>query len=104
MSYGSDTLDALDALARSHGPLIVAVTVAILVWLASIALTGWAANRRNRDGGNWATLAMFLGPAAFVVLIVMPKPKRGPALSPLWAKLESTEPAANRSAGEEGAS
>jgi hypothetical protein len=92
VSYGSDTLAALDALARSNGPFIVAVTLVILVWLASIALTGWLAGRRNREGGNWSSLAMFLGPFALLALLLLRKPEKRPALTPLWDQLERREP------------
>lgn len=88
MSYGSDTLGALDALARANGPFVVAVTIIVLVWLASIGLTGWLAGRRNREGGNWSSLAMFFGPFALLALLVLRKPDKGPALSPLWEQLE----------------
>jgi uncharacterized protein (DUF983 family) len=94
VSYGSDTLAALEALARSNGPLIVAVTVVILVWLGSIAVVGWLADRRNREGGNWATLAMFFGPFAILALLVLAKPAKGPALTPLWAQIERQKPGA----------
>jgi hypothetical protein len=93
VSYGSDTLGALDALARSNGPFIVTVTVIVLVWLASIGLTGWLAARRNREGGNWSSLAMFFGPFALVALLLLRKPAKGPALSPLWEQLERRDAA-----------
>jgi hypothetical protein len=91
VSYGSDTLATLEALARAHGPLIVAITVFLVAWFTIMGVTGWLAGRRNREGGIWSVAALFLGPLALIALLLLPKPAKGPALSPLWAQLEREE-------------
>ena len=82
------TFEEFDSLARTSGPIIVAVTVFLIVWFSIMAITGWLAGRRNREGGLWAAFAFFAGPIALIALLLMPRSERKPALSPLWAELE----------------
>lgn len=70
------------------GPFIVAVTVFLIVWFTIMAVTGWLAGRRNRDGGLWAAFAFIGGPIALLALLLLPRREKKPALSPLWAQLE----------------
>ena len=78
----------LDALAAANGPFIVAVTVFLIVWFSIMAVTGWLAGRRNRESGLWAAFAFFTGPLALLALLLLPRPEKEQALSPLWAQLE----------------
>ena len=88
-------VDDLRIEAYINGPFITAVTVFLIVWFTIMAVTGWLAGRRNRESGLCAVLAFFSGPIALVVLLLMSKPDRRPALSPLWAELErSADPPA----------
>ena len=86
MSFGD-----LDAQARINGPFITAVAVFLLVWFSIMAVTGWLAGRRNREGGLWAAIAFFLGPIALLALLLIGRSARKPALSPLWRQLEDSE-------------
>jgi hypothetical protein len=78
----------LEAMAAANGPLIVAVTVFLIVWFTIMAVTGWLAARRNREGGLWAAFAFFGGPLALIALLLLPRREHKPSLSPLWAQLE----------------
>lgn len=92
-------LGDLEAAAAANGPLITAVTVFLIAWFTIMALTGWLAGRRNREGGLWAVFALFGGPIALLAVLLM-KPKREkPALSPLWAQLEGPDRNAGDAAG-----
>ena len=53
-----------------------------------MAVTGWLAGRRNRESGLWAAFALLGGPIALLALLLLPRPERKPALSPLWEQLE----------------
>ncbi|HET9853181.1 MAG TPA: hypothetical protein VFP56_11860 [Candidatus Limnocylindrales bacterium] len=86
-------LGDLDAAARLNGPFITAVAVLLIVWFSIMALTGWLAGRRNREGGLWAAFALFFGPVALLTLLLMSRPDEKPAMSPLWAQLEEKESA-----------
>ena len=83
----------LEAAAYINGPFITAVTVFLIVWFTIMAVTGWLAARRNREGGLWAAFAFFFGPLALVTLLLMPRQDKKPALSPLWRQLDESEPA-----------
>ena len=85
------SIGGLDAAAYINGPLITAVTVFLIVWFTIMAVTGWLAGRRNRDGGLWAAFALFFGPIALITLLLMPRQQKEPALSPLWQQLEERE-------------
>ena len=84
----STGLGDLDAAAAAMGPFIVAVTVFLIVWFTIMAVTGWLAGRRNRDGGLWAAFAFIGGPIALLALLLLPRREKKPALSPLWEQLE----------------
>ena len=85
MSIGSGELDGL---ARLSGPFLTAVAVFLVAWFSIVALTGWLAGRRNRESGLWAAFALFTGPIALGALLLLPRPSKKPAMSPLWAQLE----------------
>ena len=87
------TFGDLDAQAYINGPFITAVAVFLVVWFSIMAVTGWLAGRRNREGGLWAAIAFFLGPIALLALLVMGGSDKKPALSPLWQQLEDSESA-----------
>jgi hypothetical protein len=60
-------------------PIIASV---VLGWFVNMALTGWLASRKGRDGGLWVVAAIFLGPIALLIVLVAPRrPPRvgGPA-------------------------
>ena len=86
MSFGE-----LDALANANGPFITAVAVFLLVWFTIMAVTGWLAGRRNREGGLWAAIAFFFGPVALLALLLIGRSEKKPALSPLWQQLEESD-------------
>jgi hypothetical protein len=90
----SEGFDWLQSTAAAQGPWITAVTVFLIVWFAIVAITGWLAARRNREGGLWAALALFIGPIALGLLLWLPRRAERPALSPLWEQLEAKESAA----------
>ncbi len=81
----------LDAMAAAQGPFIVAVIVFLIVWFTIMALTGWLAGRRNREGGLWAAVAFFAGPLALITLLLLPRREQQPSLSPLWEHLEQKD-------------
>ena len=81
-------LGGLETLAAEQGPFIVAVTVFLIVWFTIVAITGWLAGRRNREGGLWAAFALFFGPFVLLALLLMPRREKKPSLSPLWEELE----------------
>ena len=74
------------------GPFITAVAVFLVVWFSIMAVTGWLAGRRNRDGGLWAAMAFFFGPIALLALVLIGPSEKKPALSPLWQQLEDSDP------------
>jgi hypothetical protein len=80
--------DWLDSTAAAQGPFITAVTTFLIVWFTIVAITGWLAARRNREGGLWAAFALFTGPVALIVLLLLKRPEKKPSMSPLWAQLE----------------
>ena len=79
---------SLESAAAANGPLITAVTVFLIVWFTIMAVTGWLAGRRNREGGLWAAFALLGGPIALLALLLLPRRDKKPALSPLWEQLE----------------
>jgi ATP/ADP translocase len=81
----------LQAAAAAQGPFITAVTVFLIAWFTIMAITGWLAGRRNREGGLWAAFAFFAGPFALIALLLLPPKQAKPALSPLWAQLEERD-------------
>ena len=85
------TIGGLDGEASLNGPFITAVTVFLIVWFTIMAVTGWLAGRRNREGGLWAAFAFFFGPIALLTLLLMPRQDKKPALSPLWQQLEESQ-------------
>ena len=78
----------LQGAAAANGPFITAVAIFLIAWFSIVAVTGWLAVRRNREGGLWAAFALFFGPIALLALLLRAPSKKKPALSPLWEKLE----------------
>lgn len=89
----------LDGMARISGPILTAVAVFLIVWFSIMAVTGWLAGRRNREGGLWAAFAFFVGPIALLALLLLPPKQHKPALSPLWAQLEEAGEQARKAGG-----
>lgn len=81
----------LQGAAAANGPLITAVAIFLVVWFSIVAITGWLAGRRNREGGLWAAFALFFGPIALLALLLRAPNEKKPAMSPLWAQLEESE-------------
>jgi hypothetical protein len=92
----------LQAAAAANGPFITAVTIFLIAWFTNMAVTGWLAGRRNREGGLWAAFAFFAGPLALLALLALPRKKTKPALSPLWAQHEESAVDTSNSAPEGG--
>ncbi|HEX3265440.1 MAG TPA: hypothetical protein VHR16_07205 [Candidatus Limnocylindrales bacterium] len=82
----------LDSEARLNGPFLTAVAIFLVVWFTMMAVTGWLAARKNREGGLWAAVAFFLGPIALLAVVLLPKREQRQSLSPLWEQLEQREP------------
>jgi hypothetical protein len=53
------------------------VATLLVVWFANMALTGWLAARKGREGGYWAVIALFIGPIALLAILL--KPRQDPA-------------------------
>ena len=66
------------------------VATLLLVWFANMALTGWLAARKGRDGGYWAVIALFLGPIALIAIVL--KPRQEPIPESEAARLAATAP------------
>ena len=86
----------LQAAATAQGPFITAVAIFLILWFTNMAMTGWLAGRRTREGGLWAAFAFFAGPLALMALLLLPRKATKPSLSPLWAQLEAQSNAATR--------
>jgi hypothetical protein len=69
---------------------LVAVGKILLLWFVNMALTGWLAVRKGRDGGLWAVIAFFTGPIALIALLL--KPKKDPIPEAEAARLELASP------------
>jgi hypothetical protein len=52
---------------------VALVAEILLVWFVIVAVTGWLARRRGRDGGLWAVIALFTGPFALAALLLKPR-------------------------------
>jgi hypothetical protein len=52
---------------------VALVAEILLVWFVIMAVTGWLARRRGRDGGLWAVVALFTGPFALAALLLKPR-------------------------------
>jgi hypothetical protein len=52
---------------------VALVAEILLVWFVNMAVTGWLARRRGRDGGLWAVIALFTGPFALAALLFKPR-------------------------------
>jgi hypothetical protein len=50
----------------------------LLGWVVNMALTGWLASRKGRDGGLWVLAALFLGPIALLVVFLAPRKPENP--------------------------
>jgi len=92
----SPNFDDLEAAAAANGPVIVAVTMFLIVWFTIMAVTGWLAGRRNREGGLWAAVAFFFGPFALLAVLLLPPRRQKQSLSPLWEKLELEDDVASK--------
>jgi hypothetical protein len=55
---------------------MTAISVAVLVTLASMYLAGALANRRGRSVKNWVWIAALLGPFALALLFLLPPAHR----------------------------
>ena len=55
-----------------EGPLLPVAFVLVL-WFTNMALTGWLAGRKGRGDGDWALLALVLGPIALALVILLPR-------------------------------
>lgn len=72
MRTGPGWITISDALAAAL-PIIAAIG---LLWFANMALTGWLAERRGREGGLWVVFATLLGPIALLALLAAPRKVR----------------------------
>jgi hypothetical protein len=52
---------------------LVFVGKILLLWFVNMAITGWLAGRRGRDGGLWAVIAFFTGPFALLAVVILPR-------------------------------
>ena len=78
MSFGSGSFGFSEELI-----VVIQVFAAFLVvWFTNMALTGWLASRRGRDGGPWAVGAFFVGPVALVSVLALPRKPRAPENEP----------------------
>lgn len=66
------------------------VAVILFLWFVNMALTGWLAVRKGRDGGFWAVIALFIGPIALISILL--KPRQDPLPESEAARLEATAP------------
>jgi hypothetical protein len=69
---------------------LVFVGKILLLWFVNMAITGWLAGRRGRDGGLWAVIAFFTGPIALIALLL--KPKKDPIPEAEAARLDLAPP------------
>jgi hypothetical protein len=44
--------------------------ILLVVWFSIMAVTGWLAGRKGREGGMWAVLALFTGPFALAAVLL----------------------------------
>jgi hypothetical protein len=65
--------------------LMLTLGAVIVVWFSCVALAGWLATRRGRDDGLWAAIAMFVGPIAPLILLVLPRRERADPLDEMPA-------------------
>jgi len=54
------------------------VATLLVVWFANMALTGWLAARKGREGGYWAVIALFTGPIALIAILLKPRQEPPP--------------------------
>ena len=55
------------------GEVLVPIAAFLVVWFTIMALTGWLAGKRGRSSGDWALLALVLGPVALLLVLVLPR-------------------------------
>jgi hypothetical protein len=49
------------------------VALFLVVWFTIMAVTGWLAGRKRRGSGNWAFAALFTGPLALLLVLLLPR-------------------------------
>jgi hypothetical protein len=79
MLWGNGGGGVMSPVLMAFLPILASV---VLGWVVNMGLTGWLASRKGRDGGLWVVAALFLGPIAFLIVLVAPrKPEKpgGPA-------------------------
>jgi len=79
MFWGNGASVALSPQLMAFIPLLASV---IIGWFMIMGLTGWLAERKGRDGGEWAVFAFFVGPIALLWVLLTPArpaPAGGPA-------------------------
>jgi hypothetical protein len=62
------------------------VATLLVLWFVNMAVTGWLAIRKGREGGMWAVLAFFTGPIALLAILL--KPRKDPIPESEAARLE----------------
>jgi hypothetical protein len=81
MWWGNGAAGAMSPMLMAFIPIIASI---VLGWFVNMALTGWLASRKGRDGGLWVVAAIFLGPIALAIVLLAPRrppPVGGPAVA-----------------------